>query len=74
MDKYVCGIRLLFRHVKPDGTFEEKDAYSGDWLGVPPTTGEADKLVNDGRKVLGIHFQQGAIVDRFSLVVEAAAK
>ncbi|MDB5311323.1 MAG: hypothetical protein JWO38_5525 [Gemmataceae bacterium] len=73
MDKYVCGIRLLFRRVKPDGTLDAMDAYAGDWIGTPPT-GEATKLVNDGRRVLGIHFQQGAIVDRFSLVVEGEAK
>ncbi|HKA07705.1 MAG TPA: hypothetical protein VKD71_10645, partial [Gemmataceae bacterium] len=68
-DKYVYGIRLLFRRVKPDGTLDAKDAYSGEWIGVP-ATGEATKLVNDGRRILGIHIQQGAIVDRFALVVE----
>jgi hypothetical protein len=73
MDKYVCGIRLLFRRVKPDGTFDAKDAYAGEWIGVPPT-GEATKIVNDGRRVLGIHIQQGAIVDRFALVAEGEAK
>ena len=31
-------------------------------------------LVNDGRRVLGIHIQQGAIIDRFSLVAEGEAK
>jgi hypothetical protein len=75
MDKYVCGIRLLFQRVKPDGTLDAKDAYAGDWIGVPPPPkSEATKLVNDGRRVLGIHYQQGAIVDRFSLVVEEEAK
>ena len=72
-DKYVCGIRLLFRRVKPDGTLDTKDAYAGDWIGAPPS-GEATKLVNDGRRVLGIHIQQGAIIDRFSLVAEGEAK
>jgi hypothetical protein len=73
MDKYVCGIRLHFRRIKPDGTLDAKDAYKGDWIGVAPT-GEVTKLGNDGRRVLGIHFQQGAIVDRFALVVEAEEK
>jgi hypothetical protein len=72
-DKFVYGIRLLFRRVKPDGTFDTKDAYAGEWIGVP-ATGQATKLVNDGRRVLGILIQQGAIVDRFALVVEAEAK
>jgi hypothetical protein len=75
MDKYVCGIRLLFQRVKPGGTFDSKDAYAGEWLGeAPPAGREAAKLVNDGRRILGIHFQQGAIVDRFALVAEDKAK
>jgi hypothetical protein len=73
VDKVVRGIRLLFRRVKPDGTLDAKDAYAGDWIGAAPT-GEATTLGNDGRRVLGIHFQQGAIIDRFSLVLEGAAK
>jgi hypothetical protein len=72
-DKYVYGIRLLFRRVKPDGTLDAKDAYAGDWIGAAPS-GEATKLVNDGRRVVGIHIQQGAIVDRFALVAEAEGK
>jgi hypothetical protein len=72
-DKYVCGIRLLFARVKPDGTLDLKDAYAGEWIGAPGD-GKADKLVNDGRRVLGINFQHGAIVDRFALVAEDKAK
>jgi hypothetical protein len=73
MDKYVCGIRLHFCRIKPDGTLDVKDAYAGEWLGTP-AQGKTTKLVNDGRRVLGIHFQQGAIVDRFALVAEVKAK
>jgi hypothetical protein len=72
-DKYVNGLRLLFRRVKPDGTLDEKDAYAGEWIGVAPA-GKATTLVNDGRRVLGIRIQRGAIVDRFALVVEAPEK
>jgi hypothetical protein len=73
LDKYVCGIRLLFQRVKPDGTFDTKDAYAGQWIGVPPAA-KATTLANDGRRVLGIHFQHGAVLDRFSLVVDGDAK
>lgn len=73
VDKYVCGIRLLFRRIKSDGTLDAKDAYAGNWIGVPPS-GEATKLVNDGRRVLGIHFQAGAVIDRFALVVKPEEK
>jgi hypothetical protein len=72
-DKYVNGIRLLFRRVKPDGSLDEKDAYTGEWLGVAPA-GKVTPLVNDGRRVLGIRIQRGAIIDRFALVVEAKDK
>jgi hypothetical protein len=72
-DKYLNGIRLLFRRVMSDGTLDEKDAYAGEWIGEPPA-GKATTLVNDGRRVLGIRIQRGAIVDRFALVVEAQEK
>jgi hypothetical protein len=72
LNPFVCGIRLQFRRVKPDGTFDTKDAYAGEWIGDAPA-GEPTKLVNDGRKVIGIKYQQGAIVDRLALVVEAGA-
>jgi hypothetical protein len=72
-DKYVFGIRLLFCRVKADGTFDKKDSYAGEWIGTP-AEGKAPTLVNDGRRVLGIHFQQGAVVDRFALVAEDKAK
>ena len=68
-DKYVNGIRLLFRRVKPDGTLDEKGGYTGEWIGAAPA-GKATTLVNDGRRVLGIRIQRGAIIDRFALVVE----
>jgi hypothetical protein len=71
--KYTYAIRLLFRKVKSDGTFDMAGAYKGEWIGTPPP-GEAQTLVNDGRRVMGIHIQQGAIVDKFALVVEAAEK
>jgi hypothetical protein len=66
--KLTYAIRLLFRRVKADGSLDPADAYAGDWIGTPPP-GEAQTLVNDGRRVMGIHFQQGAVVDRFALVV-----
>jgi RNA polymerase sigma factor (sigma-70 family) len=74
VDKYVCGIRLLFQRVRADGTFDAKDAYAGQWIGSPPPGGAATKLVDDGRRVMGIHFHMGAIVDRFALVADTGAK
>jgi hypothetical protein len=72
-DKYVLGIRLLFSRVKADGSLDTKDSYAGEWIGAAPE-GKATTLINDGRRVLGIHFHQGAIVDRFALVAEDRTK
>jgi hypothetical protein len=72
--KYLNGVRLLFRRVKKDGTLDLKDFYSGEWIGVAPTQGEATKVVDDGRPVIGIDVLSGAIVDRFALVVEPKEK
>lgn len=72
-DKYVLGIRLLFSRVKADGSLDAKDSYAGEWIGTAPE-GKATTLINDGRRVLGIHFHQGGIVDRFALVAEDKAK
>ena len=68
MGKTVVGIRLLFQKVKADGTFDPKDAYAGEWIGTAPT-GEPTKLVNDGRRVIGIHSFLAAVIQEFSLVV-----
>jgi hypothetical protein len=65
---YVYAIRLLFRRVKPDGSLDAADAYAGEWIGTPPA-GEPKTFANDGRRVMGISYQSGAIVDRFALVV-----
>ena len=62
------AIRLLFHRVKPDGSLDATDAYEGEWIGDPPA-GKAETLANDGRRVMGIHLQQGAVLDRFALVV-----
>jgi hypothetical protein len=71
--KYVFGIRLQFARLKADGTLDTKDTYAGEWIGTPPE-GKATTLVNDGRRILGINFQQGAVVNRFALVAEDKAK
>ncbi len=64
------AIRLLFRKVKPDGTLDASDAYAGEWIGTRPASGAPTTLVNDGRRVMGIHIHSGAVVDKFALVVE----
>jgi hypothetical protein len=75
VDNGVYGIRPLFQRVKADGKFDPKDAYEGEWIGRPPASGkDATRIVNDGRRVLGINVQRGYSVERFALVVEDKAK
>jgi hypothetical protein len=67
-DGIVFGIRLLFRRVKTDNNLDAADAYAGQWIGTPPT-GAPTVLANDGRRVMGMSSQNGAVVDRFALVI-----
>jgi hypothetical protein len=67
--KFVDAIRLQFRRIKPDGTLDPADASAGEWIGTPGA-GAPQMLGNDGRTVLGIHLQQGAIINALALVME----
>lgn len=68
-DRYVYGIRMLYRRVRPDGMLDAKDAYAGEWIGAPADAGQATVLANDGRHVIGMSCQNGAVIDRVALVV-----
>lgn len=67
-DNYVFGIRLMFRRVKSDNSLDAADAYAGEWIGTAPV-GAPKVLANDGRRVMGMSYQSGLIIDRFALVV-----
>ena len=54
--------------LRTDGSLDLKDTYSGGLLGYKGPTSQI--LVKDGRKVLGIHLRQGAILDGLALVAE----
>ena len=77
IDKETYGVRLLFARVNPDDTLDMKDSYAGEWIGSAPGEGKkATTLVNDGRRVIGIHFHahQGAYIGKFALVADGEAK
>jgi hypothetical protein len=77
IDKETYGVRLLFARVKPDDTLDMKDSYTGEWIGSPPDEGKkATTLVNDGRRVIGIHYHahSGAYIGKFALVADGEAK
>ena len=58
----------IWRRRRDGGALDLKDTYTGALLGYKGTT--AQVLAKDGRKVVGIHFRQGAVVDGFALVAE----
>jgi len=77
IDNETYGVRLLFARVNPDDTLDMKDSYAGEWIGSQPDEGKkATTLVNDGRRVIGIHFHahQGAYIGKFALVADGEAK
>ena len=68
LGKEIDGIKLIYAKVKSDGSLDLKDSYSGALLGYKGPKSEV--LANDGRKVLGIRFRQGAVVDALALFME----
>jgi hypothetical protein len=77
IDGETYGVRLLFARLNPDETLDMKDSYAGEWIGSPPDGGKkATTLVNDGRRVIGIHFHahSGAYIGKFALVADGKVK
>lgn len=72
--KYVDAVQLVFMKLKPDGTLDPKDAYTGPWLG-PDSDGKGKiiHLAGDGRPVIGIDCRHGAILDGIALVQDVPA-
>ena len=66
--KNVDGVKLIYAKTRADGSLDLKDSYSGVLIGYKGPT--AKILGNDGRKVLGIHMRQGAVLDGLALVAE----
>jgi len=65
----IDGIKLIYAKIKADGSLDVKDSYTGALLGYKGAKSQ-QVLANDGRKVLGIHIRQGAVVDALALVVQ----
>lgn len=68
--KFVDAVQIIFMRLKPDGSLDPKDSYTGDWLGEASATAKVTKLGGDGHRVLGIHCRNGAILDGVALVME----
>jgi len=65
--RYVNAVQLVYMKLLPDGRLDAADSYTSDWFGHPGN-GTESTLAADGRKVIGIVSQQGAILNGVALV------
>lgn len=70
--RFVNAVQLVFMKIKPDGSLDPKDSYEGEWFGYPPEEVDPVLLGGDGRRVIGLHVKQGAILNGFALVMDKA--
>lgn len=68
--RFVDAVQLIYMKVLPDGTLDPKDSKTSDWLGPASQDAKTTKLGGDGRKVIGIHNRQGAILNGVALVMD----
>jgi hypothetical protein len=69
--RFVDAVQIVFQRVKPNGRLDPNDSYTSDWLGFAEANAKARTLGGEGRRVIGIHCRQGAILDGIALVLEA---
>lgn len=69
--RYVNAVQLVFLKLTPDGRLDPGDTSTSDWIGNPGD-GEPIRLGGDGRRVIGIHCRQGAILNALALVMDKA--
>ena len=72
--KFVDAVQLIFMRLKADGSLDQTDRYTSDWLGEAAPTVKTTKLAGTGRRVLGIHCRNGAILDGVALVLDKQKK
>lgn len=73
--KYTHAFQVVYMKLKPDGTLDKADQYTSDWLGNVDQAGAKDvTLAGDGRTVIGMTVQGGAVVNAMSLVTSGGGK
>ncbi len=68
--RFVSAIQLVFMKLGTDGQLDPKDSYTSAWLGHEKVGTTETKLGGDGRLVIGVSCQQGAIVNSMALVMD----
>jgi hypothetical protein len=68
--KLTHALKLTYFRLRDDGTLDPNDRYESEWLGNTTVEGDAETtLGGDGRPVIGITVQGGAVVNALSLVM-----
>lgn len=71
-NNFVNAFQITFMKLKDDNSsLDTKDTYTSEWLGPKQVGINEVKLGGDGRKVIGIFLNKGAVLDGFALVMDA---
>ncbi|OWK35920.1 hypothetical protein [Fimbriiglobus ruber] len=69
---FVNAIQITFMKLKEDNSgLDTKDSYVSEWLGPEKAGMKETKLGGDGRKVIGVVLNKGAILDGMALVMDS---
>ena len=66
--RFVNALQLVFQRVRADGTLDAADSYDSEWVGFP-SDATPQVISSDGKPVIGIKCQQGAILNGLALVI-----
>jgi hypothetical protein len=71
-NNYVDAIQITFMKLKEDNSgLDTKDTYTSPWQGPKAEGAKEIKLGGDGRKVIGVFLNKGAILDGMALVMDS---
>lgn len=68
---FVNSVRITFMKLNANGTLDPKDSYTTPWFGPEVSGAKETQLGGDGRKVIGVHLDQGGVLNALGLVLEA---
>ncbi|QJX00238.1 hypothetical protein FTUN_7862 [Frigoriglobus tundricola] len=66
----VTAFQLVYMKIKPDGTLDTKDSYTGEWIGEPGPNDKEGVVTGNGRKVIGANVWHWGRVFALALVLE----
>ncbi len=70
--RFVDAVQVVFMKLTGDGRLDAAESYTSDWIGYPGN-GAPERVGGDGRQVIGVVCQQGAILNGLALVMDKPA-